>query len=298
MPGRPLSRQWRRHWIVHPVQGALILALFKAIGLLPIDWASGLGGFLGRTVGPLVPRPNRRAAANLALAFPEKSAAERQRILRDMWEHLGRVAAEYPVLERIRDAGRVEIAGAHHIADHYGKRPMVLFSGHIGHWELAPAVGAKYGMTVTAVYRPPNNRFVDRLTRRLREACGLALLPRGRDSVRSALGVLAQGGNLAMLVDQKRSYGIPVPLFGHPAPTGPALAQMALRFDCLVMPVRVERLHGARFRVTCLPPVELSRTGDHDADVLAIMTAVNRIIEGWVRERPEQWLWPHRRWDN
>lgn len=90
--------------------------------------------------------------------------------------------------------------------------------------------------------------------------------------------------------------GIAVPFFGRPAMTAPALAQFALRFDCPVVPARVERLGGARFRLTIQPPLEIQKSGDRQADVLAAMTEVNRIIEGWVRDRPDQWLWLHRRW--
>jgi KDO2-lipid IV(A) lauroyltransferase len=90
--------------------------------------------------------------------------------------------------------------------------------------------------------------------------------------------------------------GIPVPFFGRDAMTAPALAEFALKFDCPMVPARITRLGGARFRLTALPPIHLVRTGDHQADVAAIMTAVNAIIEAWVRETPEQWLWLHNRW--
>jgi KDO2-lipid IV(A) lauroyltransferase len=90
--------------------------------------------------------------------------------------------------------------------------------------------------------------------------------------------------------------GIPVPFFGRPAMTAPALAQLALRFDCAIVPARVERLKGARFRLTVFPPLELPRTGNRHADTLAIMTRVNAILESWIRARPELWFWLHRRW--
>jgi len=90
--------------------------------------------------------------------------------------------------------------------------------------------------------------------------------------------------------------GIPIPFFGRPAMTAPALAEFALRFDCPVVPARVERLRGARFRITLYPPMDLPRTGDRRADVVAIMTKINAVIEEWVRERPDQWLWLHNRW--
>ncbi len=288
---------WREYWLWHPLQGAVVWAVFRLIALLPVDRASAVGGWLGRRLGPLVRTPNRRARHNLAIAFPDLGEAGREAILGDMWEHLGRVVAEYPHLERIRDTRRVEIVGAERLVDIYQKgKPIIFFGAHVGHWELGPVVGARFGVQSTAIYRPPNNRFVDRMTRRIRERCGLRLLARGTESTRVALAELERGGNLAILVDQRRAYGIPVPFFGRDTMTGPILAQLALRFDCHAMPVRVERLQGPTYRVTCYPPLEMPRSGDRQADVLAVMTRVNAIVESWIRERPAQWLWPHRRW--
>jgi KDO2-lipid IV(A) lauroyltransferase len=107
---------------------------------------------------------------------------------------------------------------------------------------------------------------------------------------------LRRGAHLALLADQKLNDGIAVPFFGRPAMTAPALALLALRFDCTVLPARVERLRGAHFRLTLYPPLELPRSGDRDADVAALMERVNRTLEGWIRERPEQWFWLHNRW--
>jgi KDO2-lipid IV(A) lauroyltransferase len=113
---------------------------------------------------------------------------------------------------------------------------------------------------------------------------------------RRAVAALRRGGHLALLADQKLNDGLPVPFFGRAAMTAPALALLALRFDCAVMPARVERLHGARFRLTLYPPLELPRRGKREADVAALMEAVNRTLEGWIREHPEQWFWVHSRW--
>lgn len=99
-----------------------------------------------------------------------------------------------------------------------------------------------------------------------------------------------------MLVDQKMNDGIVVPFLGQDAMTAPALAQFALRYDCPVIPARVERLDGARFRITVLPPIPLARTGDRQTDIFNAMVQVNGLLEQWIRERPEQWLWLHRRW--
>jgi KDO2-lipid IV(A) lauroyltransferase len=90
--------------------------------------------------------------------------------------------------------------------------------------------------------------------------------------------------------------GIAVPFFGRPAMTAPALAQLALKFDCPVVPARVVRLNGVQFQLIVYPPLEIIKTGNRQQDALALMTQVNAMIEGWIRERPEQWLWLHRRW--
>ena len=297
-PRKPFNRAWRRHWIIHPLHGGAVYAVFAAIRLIPVDTASAIGAWLGRRLGPLVRRPNRRALANLALAFPDLSEADRRGILLDMWGHLGRVAAEYPHLVRLAKSDRIEVAGydlGHRLLT--SGKPVIFFSGHIGHWEVGPVLGARFGIRTKAVYRPPNNRFVDRMTRRIREQCGLDLLVRGAESVQAVIGALRDGSNLALLVDQKRSYGIPVPFFGRPALTGTVLAQLALRIDCEIVPIRVERTDGARFRVTCCEPIAVDRSADRSTETLRIMTAVNGELEAWIRERPEQWLWPHRRWD-
>jgi KDO2-lipid IV(A) lauroyltransferase len=99
-----------------------------------------------------------------------------------------------------------------------------------------------------------------------------------------------------MLVDQKMNDGIAVPFFGRDAMTAPAIAELALRYDCTVLPARVERLPGAKFHVTVFPPHPLPTSGDKAADVLALMTTINATLEGWIRERPGHWFWLHRRW--
>ena len=130
---------------------------------------------------------------------------------------------------------------------------------------------------------------------RLRGGTG-ELIPKGAVAARRAVAALRRGAHVSLLADQKLNDGIAVPFFGRPAMTAPALALLALRFDCAVLPARVERLEGAHFRLTLYPPLDLPRTGNRDADVAALMRSVNATLEGWVRERPEQWFWVHSRW--
>jgi KDO2-lipid IV(A) lauroyltransferase len=216
-----------------------------------------------------------------------------------MWDNLGRVAAEYPHLRRIgvfEPGGFVETHGFEHMdrAVASGRR-MIIFSGHIANWEIGMLAAVQYGITVAQIYRAANNPLVDRMITRFRGEAG-ELIPKGTVAARRAIAVLRRGAHLTMLADQKMNDGIPVPFFGRPAMTSSALAALALRFDCDVLPARVERLGGARFRLTVFPPLPLPRGGDHHADVAALMAQVNQILEGWIRDRPEQWFWLHRRW--
>ena len=151
-------------------------------------------------------------------------------------------------------------------------------------------------MPLDRVYRAANNRLVEWLYRRGRAAVEGALIPKGPAGARLLLRSLKDGKHLAMLVDQKMNDGIAAPFFGRDAMTAPALAELALRFDCPVVPARVERLEGAHFRFTAYPPMDLGGGGERHADVAAATAKVNALIEGWVRERPEQWLWLHNRW--
>ncbi|MEM7442037.1 MAG: lysophospholipid acyltransferase family protein [Pseudomonadota bacterium] len=290
------AQAWRQHWIWHPLQALPMYLTFKAIGLLPVDWTSAMGDRLGRWIGPKIRKPTEKSLSNLALAFPEKSEEERRQIMRDMWGHLGRVVTEYASLGKIANSKRITIYGDDNIRDIYGKHPLLLISGHVGHWEISPVIAKTYGMEMTGIYRPPNNRFVDRIIRGLRVDCGMTLLPRGTESIRNAMGVLAKGGNLAMLVDQRSLRGRKVPFFGHDAETAPTTAEMALRYGAKLVPVRVKRTGGAHFDVICEPPIEFESTGDREADVNRILLSINQVLENWLRDTPEQWLWPHRRW--
>ena len=277
---------------------AVALAIFLAIcRLLPVDWASALGGWIGRTVGPLMGQ-NRKAERNLARAMPENTAEENRRIIRGMWNNLGRVIAEYPHLNRICDrleGGRVEIQGLEIVRALIDDgKPGILFGAHLANWEVQPYIARHTGLELGLIYRAPNNDWVDAMIRRMRDAP--MLFRKGQEGARALYSLLRRGGHVAMLVDQKMNDGIPVPFFGRDAMTAPAIAQFGLRLGCVLVPVRTERLDGARFRITVYPPLEMPTTGERAEKERAVMTAINTMVEDWIRKRPEQWLWLHRRW--
>jgi Kdo2-lipid IVA lauroyltransferase/acyltransferase len=294
------ARVWSRlrFGLIHRLQAWGARLGFATFGLLPLDWSSAIGGALAHTVGPWLGISNR-AQLNLSRALPALSDAEIARIVRAMWDNLGRVAAEYPHLRKIRifePGGRVETHGFEHIdrAVATGRR-MIIFSGHIANWEIGMLAAVQYGISVAQIYRAANNPLVDRMITRFRGGGG-ELIPKGAVAARRAIAVLRSGAHLTLLADQKMNDGIPVPFFGRLAMTTSALASLALRFDCDVLPARVERLRGARFRLTVFPALPLPRSGDHRADIATLMAKVNQTLEAWIRDRPEEWFWVHRRW--
>jgi len=171
----------------------------------------------------------------------------------------------------------------------------IVFSAHLGSWDVV-ALGVGQIIPNTAnVYRPLNNPIVDRMVQNARAKSG-GFVGKGMQGARAMIAGLSQGRHFAMLVDQKMNDGIPVPFFGREAMTAPALARFAIRAGVPIVPCRCERLGGARFRLTFYPPVVPASSGKEANDVAETMAEVNEIIEGWITERPEQWLWVHSRW--
>ena len=294
IPGVPAPMAFARQ-VRHVAEYLLARALLGMFAGLSVDRASALGGALGRALGPRLP-VSRRARANLARAFPERGDAEREAVLMGMWDNLGRVFAEYPHLGRLVARGddeRVEIVGGEHIEalrdDGVGG---FCVGGHIGNWEIPPLIAAREGLVTENVYRALNNPLLDGVLRRLRARPGEGGdHPKGQRAARATIAALRRGRHVGILVDQKLNEGIAAQFFGRDAMTTTAPARLASRFSVPILCIRVERLHGAYFRFTAQPFAMPDSGG-----AAAATRALNGILEGWIRERPEQWLWLHRRW--
>jgi KDO2-lipid IV(A) lauroyltransferase len=273
--------------------------LFRLFAALPIGTASDLGGFIARSIGPRL-AITRRARRNLQRALPELSPTDQDRVLRQMWDNLGRVVAEYPHLPSLRvftEGSPVEVIGRRHVFDaEKAGRPIMLVSAHFGNWEVGGVAAIQHGLKVLQLYRAANNRVVDGMMRDLRREIGAEAAAKGPQGARRIIAALKERRCVMLLADQKMNDGIAVPFFGRDAMTAPAVAELALRFDAQIVMARVHRLRGASFRVVCEPPLALPESGDRQADVLALMTAINQRYEAWIREDPGQWFWLHRRW--
>lgn len=283
------------------------LAMMSVQGLgslFPVSLASAAGGALAGVIGPATGR-QKKALHNLRRCYPEQDDAWHRQTAKAMWQNQARTIFEYACLDKLAPGGpRCEVEGLEHLeALARDGRPGLVFSAHYGNWELVTRAMKLAGVSpLHLVYRPANNPLLNNHIRSLQARCGAELIAKGAPGARALMAAMKAGSHVVMLVDQKMNDGIPVPFFGRDAMTAPALAQLALRFDAPVVPVRAIRLRDARgnfqarFRVEISPPLDPVLTGERQADVAALMGQVNRIIEDWVREDPAQWLWLHKRW--
>ncbi|WP_421707555.1 lysophospholipid acyltransferase family protein [Algihabitans sp.] len=285
----------RLRWRLELIGLRGIMALFTA---LPVERASAFGGWLLRSFGPLLPA-QRIGKANLALALPDLSPQDHTRILRRMWENLGRTAGEYPHLKEIAaEPGRRVVLEMHPAfeAQLKARGSMILVSAHFANWEVMHLTAGALGLEVVTVVREPNNPLVREHLEAWRSVTGGARVPKGRDGARAAIAALKASKTLAILADQRMSEGIEVKFFGLPAMTPVGPAQLALRSGCPLFPARLERLGGVDFRLTIDAPIDAPQGLDRIAATEAMTQALNDKLEAWIRQKPEDWLWLHRRW--
>lgn len=266
---------------------------------LPLEVAAGLGGAVWRGIGPLLGR-HRRADRHLAAMMPEMSADARRRILRAMWRHLGQTFVEALQLDRIAGApDRISVGASQRaVVRRTVEEGAVIALLHLGNWEAAVLpLAAEAGSSHAGVYRRANNPLVDGYLLAARSPYYKGgLFAKGQSAARGLLRQARRGGSLGVMADLRDGGGVHVPLFGRPAPSTPLPAMFARQFGKPLFAACLVRVGTCRFRLETAE-VEVSRTGDRAADILATTARVQAVFEGWIRRWPEQWMWAHRRYD-
>jgi KDO2-lipid IV(A) lauroyltransferase len=268
-----------------------------------------MADFAGRFMRGLGPKlkEHRIGRANLAAAFPEKSADEIEGILRGVWDNLGRVAVEFAHIDRLRmfdpdprDEGDIlyskEVDARFRRLRCDGK-PALVFAAHLANWELPALVAAKFQLDATVLYRRPNIGAVSDAIIQLRKGSMGNLVPTGLDAPVRLVRMLEAGGHVAMLVDQHYVNGVDVTFLGRRCKANPFIARLARYVECPIHGTRIVRLPDHhRFRIDLTEAIEPPRDAAGKIDIEGTMQAITSVVEGWVREHPEQWLWVHRRW--
>jgi len=258
--------------------------------------------FIGRRL-----REDRIGRENLKAAFPEKSPEEIEQILSGVWDNLGRIGAEFAHLDHIWDydaehpekPSRVEFSQrTKELFDGLRDdgKPALFFACHLGNWELPALAAVAHGLDAAILFRRPNIESADRAIEKIRAVKMGTLIPAGSDAPLRLAQALQNGQHVAMLVDQYLTNGVEVTFFGRKTTANPMLARLRRQVDCPIHGTRIIRLPNNRFRAELSEEVKPAFDASGQIDVQGTMQAITNVIEDWVREYPEQWLWLHRRW--
>jgi KDO2-lipid IV(A) lauroyltransferase len=266
-------------------------------------------GPLMRHVGPWLPE-HKIGRANLAAAFPDKSSQEIDKILGGVWNNLGRYAAEFAHIDRMTiynpealnqpadlDAVYDETTRDRFLQLRDSGKPSLVFSAHLANWELPACAPRMLGMSTSILYRRPNIGATSDAIVALRERCMGNMVAAGLDAPFRLGRALERGEHVAMLVDQHTTQGVDVLFFGRWAKANPLIAQLARLTGAPIYGIRAIRLpDGNHFRGELTDEIVPVRDANGIIDVHATTQVIATVVEGWVREYPEQWLWLHRRW--
>ena len=276
----------------------LLISFYKISKFIGIRFSSLLGGVVLFVYGKFSLK-NKIALKNLNKVFPSKNLKQKKIIINRMWFHFGRVIGEYPHLEKINALGseNITIEGLENLTGPLKKNKNCLFfSAHLGNWELTSHPLTELGYTISFIYRPPNNPFVDNLLRRIRKKYGVNLIRKGPSGAKECIKVLKSNkGNIGMLMDQKMNDGIRANFFGYEVMTASAIARFAIKFKCPIIPAICKRVNGTRFLIKYYPEIKYEKILELESE-LNIINYLNRYIETWIKESPEQWIWVHNRW--
>jgi len=285
--------------------GALTIALLRATRYFDPIKTANLFGRIAGLIGPLT-REQRIGRANLTAAFPEKSRGEIETVLAGVWDNLGRLGAEFAHLDHIwehdpafPEQSRIEIGPRTHelfAQLRLDGKPALIFAGHLGNWELPAVAAVAHGLDAAILFRRPNSASANRIIEELRAVKMGTLIPAGRDAPLRMAEALRNGQHVAILVDQYFTNGVEVTFFGRKTKANPTLARLLRQIECPVHGVRIIRLPGHRFRAELSEEIKPVRDTSGQIDVQGTMQAITSVVEGWVREYPDQWLWLHRRW--
>ena len=281
---------------------ALAWLLIRGISILPRPVARAAGIGLGQLVYLLHGKLRRVGMRNLQLAFPEKSAHERRRILRGEFTSLGRQLAEVCLFPRYTRENVTKIVvydGFENFerAEARGKG-VIYLTAHLGGWELSAFSHSIQGHPLHVVMRGMDNPFLDRFITHLRTMHGNRAVDKD-NFVRGLLSAMKAGETVGILMDTNMTppQGVFVDFFGIPACTASGLARIALRTDAAVVPgFTIWDRELRKYRLRFDPALALIRTGDEEADIVANTALFTKVIEQYVRRYPDQWLWVHRRW--
>ena len=285
----------------HILEYLLFILLTRTLRLLSVDNSASLCSFIAKKIGPYL-RVTKTARKNLKRVYGNETDIEK--VINDLWDNYGRYIGEFPfinVLDSSELDKRVKVIGLEKVeAFKKANQPFILFLGHQANWDFVIRkindIYPKFGIA----YRKANNPYVDREILKERENDQhITMIAKGPSGAKSIIKAIKSGVSLAMLVDQKMNNGIEVPFFGFPAMTAPALARISLQYKYPIVPLQIVRIgKSSYFELILHDPLKPLIDKDIEKSCYNIMLEINKILEQWIREKPEQWFWFHNRWKN
>ena len=278
-----------------------VISLFCIFKIIGIKNASNLGSLLGKFIGPLF-RSKKLIKQNIKIGLGIIEKKEEEEIINGMWSNIGRTFAEYVFLKDLKfnknDFVRIKIHGTNYL-DQIKKshEPVIFYSGHFANFELMAMQLDKFGIKTAAIYRPLNNFFLNPIMEylRIKYICPNQI-PKGRLGMREVINKINDAYSIALMVDQRVGEGPRINFFNQPAQTTTIPAQLALKYNCKLVPISLKRTRDINFEMTVHQPYEIEKTGNADQDTQNITLKINQIIEKMIIENPTQWLWSHNRW--
>ena len=279
----------------------IIISLFCIFKIIGLRNASNLGSILGGVLGPLF-RSKLTTKQNIKIGLGEIDERKETEIIDGMWSNIGRTFAEYVFLKDFKfnktNFNHIKIKGTNYLDEiKKNNEPVIFYSGHFANFELMAMELDKHGIKCAAIYRPLNNFFLNPLMEylRMKYICPNQI-PKGRMGMREIISKVKNGYSIALMVDQRVSEGPRTLFFNKSAHTTTIPAQLALKYNCKLVPIFLERKEGPNFEMTIHEPYKIDKTGNDEEDTKNITLKINQVIEKMIINNPKQWIWSHNRW--
>ena len=278
------------------LQFLFIIIFFSLFKILGLNISSALGGKLFEKIGPLF-RSKKLIHSNLKKAFPDISLDHLNGITKMMWNNYGRVFAEYMFIKKFREDRsnkNIIIEGQEILEDIKKKNKSVVFiSGHLSNFELMAMHIEKSGIKLSAIYRPLNNIFLNKIMERIRKKyiCKYQI-KKGIGGMKKLMHLKKLNYSTALMIDQRVSQGIRSDFFNQKALTTTIPAQLVKKFKIPIVPIFIERINNINFKIVIKNPI----TFDNEETTKTITDKLNLVIEKMILYKPELWIWSHNRW--
>ena len=281
------------------MQFTIVLSLFATFRIIGLQSASFMGSCLAKILGPLF-RSKKIIEKNLKICFKNVDQKEIKKISLGMWSNIGRTFSEYVFLNNFQKNHNhlIKLNGTEYLDEiKNSNKPVVFVSGHFSNFELLGTKLNRYGIRFCAIYRPLNNFFLNPIIEylRLKYVCPI-MIKKGRSNIRELLNKIKSGYSVIIIADQRTSEGKKIEFFNCPALTTTIPAQISLKYNCKIVPLRMERLSYNNFEMTIYKPFEYKKSDNYEKDTYNLTLQVNKQLEKMILKRPEQWLWSHNRW--